>query len=148
MATSKAPTPAAYLASLPDERRTTLAKVRQVIRKHLPAGYREGMNWGMISYEVPLQRHPDTYNGQPLCYVALAAQKNYFAIYLTCAYQDPSQLRRLQDGFRNAGKKLDMGKSCIRFRRLEDLPLEVIGAVVASTPLERFVARAEAARRR
>jgi hypothetical protein len=148
MVNRKAATPAAYLAGLPDERRAVLSKVREVVRRHLPAGYREVMNGGLICYEVPLERQPDTYNGQPLLYAALAAQKNYFAIYLTCAYQDPAQLRRLQAGFRKAGRKLDMGKSCVRFRTLEDLPLEVIGAVVASTPVARFIARAEAARKR
>jgi hypothetical protein len=148
MAKSKASTPAAYLATLPVERRAVIAKVRQVIRSNLPAGYRETMHWGMICYVVPLEHYPDTYHDQPLCYLALAAQKHYCAIYLTCVYGDPAQLRRLQAGFREAGKKLDMGKSCIRFRRLEDLALDVIGDVVASTPVERFIARGEAARRR
>jgi hypothetical protein len=148
MAKRNASTPAQYLATLAGEQRAAVAKVRQVIRRNLPAGYRETMQWGMISYVVPLERHPDTYNGHPLCYAALAAQKHYCAIYLTCAYQDPAQLRRLQAGFREAGKRLNMGKSCIRFRRLQDLPLGVIGSVVASTPVERFIARGEAARRR
>jgi hypothetical protein len=79
----------------------------------------------MIVYEVPLSRYPDTYNGQPLCYAALAAQKNHAAVYLMSAYGNPAVVRELKDGFRKAGRKLDMGKSCIRFRRAEDLPLAV-----------------------
>src|SRR5207248_6246879 len=106
------------------------AAVRQGVRGDLPRGYREAANWGMICYEVPRERYPDTYNGQPLCYAALAAQKNHYAIYLTCVYQDPEQAAWLKGEFRKAGKKLDMGKSCLRFKRLEDLPLEAIGKVI------------------
>lgn len=97
------------------------------------------MNWGMISYEIPLKRYPKTHNGQPLMYAALAAQKHYCLLYLMCAYQDSEQERVLRDGFRRAGKTLDMGKSCIRFRQSEDLPLDVIGRVVGSTSLEQFI---------
>jgi hypothetical protein len=92
------------------------------------------MNWGMICYEVSLERYPHTNNVQPLSYVALAAQKNYYALYLMCAYQDSEQERWLREGFRRAGLKLDMRKSCIRSRKAEDLPLGTIGRVVASTP--------------
>jgi hypothetical protein len=97
----------------------------------------------MISYEIPLQRYPTTYNRQPLMYAGLAAQKHYYALYLSCAYQDAKQERRLRDGFERAGKKLDMGKACVRFRKLEDLPLDVVGRVVGSTSPERFIARYE-----
>lgn len=148
MVMSKASTPAAYLAELPAERRAVIAKVRQVIRRNLPKGYREMMQYGMIAYVVPLERHPDTYNGQPLAYAALAAQKNFFALYLTCAYGDQAMLRQFQAWSRAAGKKLDMGKSCVRFKRIEDLPLDAIGKVIASSPVERFIARYEATRRR
>jgi uncharacterized protein YdhG (YjbR/CyaY superfamily) len=137
-----------YLAALPADRRSALAKVRQVIRKHLPPGYRESFNWGAITWEVPLSRYPDTYNGQPLCYAALASKKNHASLYLMMAYMNPTLTRRLQDGFRAAGKRLDMGKACIRFRKADDLALEVIAEMVASTPLERYVARAEAGRNR
>ena len=93
MVSSKATSPAAYLASLPPERRKVIAVVRAVVKKHLPAGYVETMNWGMLAYEVPLKRYPDTYNKQPLMYLALAAQKNNYALYLTSATSD----RRLMD---------------------------------------------------
>jgi hypothetical protein len=147
MAKSGSATVAGYLRELPAERRSVLAAVRAVVRKNLPAGYRETMNWGLISYEIPLARYPDTYNGQPLCYAGLAAQKNHNALYLTDVYQDPAQAERLKDGFRKAGKKLDMGKSCLRFKKLDDLELEVIGDVISRTPPETFIARYEASRR-
>lgn len=143
MAKSKAKTVAQYLAQLPAERRAALARVRGVIRKHLPRGYRETMNWGMITYEVPLSRFPRTYNRQPLCYAALAAQKRYSTLHLMPVYGDVALARRLKEGFKKAGKKLDMGKACIRFHRAEDLALDAIGKAVASTPLKRFIAYAE-----
>ncbi len=142
-----ATTPAAYLAALPPERRRELAKVRRVVKRHLPKGYRESINWGMITYEVPLSRYPDTYNGQPLCYAALAAQKHHLALYLMGAYAGVTAARKLRDGFRKAGKTLDMGRSCIRFRRADDLALEAIGASVAGTPVETFIALFEKSRR-
>ena len=97
---------------------------------------------------MPLESYPHTYNGQPLGYCALAAQKNYFALYLSCVYGDQEQEARLREGFERAGKRLDMGKSCLRFRRLEDLPLEVIGRTVASTTPERFIEIYEAGRKK
>lgn len=139
MASSRASTVAQYLKELPAERRRVIAAVRSVIRRNLPSGYRETMNWGMIAYEVPLSRCPDTYNGQPLCYAALAAQKIYCAVYLMSVYQDPKRLAALKAAFKKAGKKLDMGKSCVRFRTLEDLPLEAIGDAVAAVPVEKFI---------
>ena len=149
MVSSEATTVKQYLDALPPERRAVVSTVRKAIRRHLPAGYREGMGWGMITYSVPLTRYPDTYNGQPLCYVALAAQKNYNALYLMGVYQDPAQRKRLEDSFRRAARTPDMGKSCVRFRSLDDLPpLDEIGALVASTPVDTFVAAARAARAR
>jgi len=142
---SSAKTPASYLKELPDDRRRELSRVRAMVRKHLPPGYREVMNWGMITYEVPLARHPKTYNGQPLCYAGLASQKNYLSLYLMPV--DAKALARLKAAFKKAGKKLDMGKSCIRFKRAEDLPLDAIGAELAAVPVDKFVAYVEAATR-
>ncbi|HEX5724748.1 MAG TPA: DUF1801 domain-containing protein, partial [Longimicrobiaceae bacterium] len=105
-------------------------------------------NWGMISYEVPLERFPRTYNGQPLGYAALAAQKNYYALYLTSVDGDAEKESWLEEEFRKAGKKLDMGKSCLRFRTLDDLPLDVIGRAIASTPPDALIARHEAVRKK
>ncbi len=148
MASSSAATVPAYLAELPADRRKSLAAVRRVVRAHLPKGYKEVMRWGLISYEVPLARYPDTYNGQPLCYAGLAAQKHYLAIYLMCAYQQPKLLARLKAHFKASGKKLDMGKCCLRFRAASDLPLPLIGEIIAAVPMSRFIAQAQAVRSR
>jgi hypothetical protein len=147
MARSEAKTVEEYLAELPRERREVVTAVRETILHNLPRGYVERMNWGMISYEIPLERYGDTYNRQPLSYAALAAQKSHYAIYLMCLYADAGREAWLREQFQRAGKKLDMGKSCVRFRRLEDVPLDVIGEAVASTPPEVLIARAESARR-
>jgi len=144
---TRARTPAEYLARQPPDRRKELSRVRQVVRRHLPAGYREVINWGMITYEVPLSRFPTTYNGQPLCYAGLAAQKNHLSLYLLGAYSSAAHAKLLRDGFKKAGKKLNMGKSCIRFKTADDLPLGVIGKVVAGTPVKKFIAIFEAARK-
>jgi hypothetical protein len=144
MVSSRASTVREYLAALPEERREVVSAVRDLVQRHIPAGYRETMNWGMITWELPLAAYPDTYNGQPLCYVGLAAQKNYNALYLTGVYQDPEQETWLKRAFRDTGKKLDMGKSCLRFRSLEDLPLEAVGRIVAWTSPEKYIARYEA----
>jgi hypothetical protein len=139
---------ATYLAGLPEERRTALEAVRKVIRRNLPRGFVESTGFGMISYEVPLRRYPDTYNGKPLTYVCLAAQKNHCALYMMGIYQAPEGAARLKAAFAAAGRKADMGKSCIRFRRAEELPLDVIGELVAGTSVADFIAQHEAARGR
>lgn len=140
---SSARTVEGYLRRLPEERRIVVSAVREVIRENIPAGYRETINWGAITWEVPLERHPEIRNGQPLCYVGLAAQKDHFAIYLMGAHQAPEHVRWLTAEFQKAGKKLDMGKSCLRFRKLDDLPLGVIGKAVARIRLKDFLARCE-----
>src|SRR5688500_4449004 len=145
MASSKASTVDEYLAELPPERREVVSKVRDVVRRSLPKGYSETMSSGMISYGIPLAKYPRTYNGQPLAYAALAAQKNYYALYLMGAYMDPEQQKQLSEAFKRAGKKMDMGKSCLRFKTLEDLPLDAVAQVIASTPPEKLIAHYEAA---
>jgi uncharacterized protein YdhG (YjbR/CyaY superfamily) len=145
MASSRAATVEQYLAELPEERRAVVAAVRDVVLRNLPEGYAEAMAFGMIGYAVPLARYPDTYNGQPLAYAAIAAQKNYYALYLMGPYGDPRQEKALRDAFAAAGKKLDMGKSCIRFKKLDDLPLEALGRIIASTPPDAYIATCEAA---
>ena len=148
MATTATQSADAYLAALPPERREVLTAVRDTVRAHLPAGMQEGFSSGMISWEVPLARYPTTYNKLPLVYAALAAQKNHYALYLMCAYIDPAQDQALREGFAAAGRKLDMGKSCLRFKRLEDLPLDVVGRVIGSTTVDDYIAKYEAARSR
>ena len=142
---SKAATVTQYLADLPEDRRAALEAVRAVIRKNIPKGYVEGMEFGHISWSVPLSIYPDTYNGQPLCYAALASQKSHMALYLMCAYADGPVKKKLVSGFKAAGKKLDMGRACIRFRNLDDLPLDVIGEVAAAMPMKKYVEIAKAA---
>jgi uncharacterized protein DUF1801 len=122
--------------------------VREVVRRNLPAGYQETMNWGMISYEVPLSRYPETYNGQPLCYAAIAAQKSHYSLYLMAVSQDGELTARLRRDFQSAGKKLDMGKSCVRFKQLDDLPLDAVGRLVGAVPVDDFIARYETSRKR
>jgi len=148
MAQSSAKTVVAYLAEQPTARRAELARVRQVVRTHLPRGYQESMGLGMIGWWVPLRRYPDTYNGHPLLYAALGAQKNYLSLYLMCVYGSPELAARLKQGFKEAGKRLNMGKSCIRFQEADDLALEVIGEIVAAVPMERYIAMAKAVRRK
>ncbi|ANB16206.1 DUF1801 domain-containing protein [Dokdonella koreensis] len=146
MVKSAAMTVAQYLDSLPIERRQVVAPLRDLILRHLPPGYAESMNWGMISYEVPLARYPSTYNGQPLAYAALAAQKNGYSLYLMGLSMKPEREQALRDAFRAAGKKLDMGKACVRFGRLDDLPLDAIAAAIAGTPVQAYLADYEASR--
>jgi hypothetical protein len=145
MASSKAATVEEYLQELPEERRAVVSAVRDMVLRHLPDGYTETMAYGMIGYGIPLERYPRTYNGQPLSYAAIAAQKNYYSLYLTCTYMG-GQEQALRDAFARAGKKLDMGKSCVRFKKLDDLPLDDIGRIIASIPPEAYIAHYEAAR--
>ena len=136
---SDAKTVAEYLSNLDDVRREAISAVRGVILDNLPDGYEEAMQFGMITYVVPLSVLVDTYNGQPLMYVALASQKRHMSLYLTNVYADESVEQWFRERYRAAGKKLDMGKSCVRFRKLDDLPLELVGEVVARTPIADFV---------
>jgi hypothetical protein len=148
MVSSKETTPTAYLASLPPERRAVVAAVRAVVRKHLPKGFVETMNWGMLSYEIPLNRYPITYNKQPLSYIALAAQKNNYALYLMTVHDDSPMRERLAAQYAAAGRRLDMGKCCLRFKSLEELPLDVIGEIVAATTVDALIASHESAPRK
>jgi hypothetical protein len=132
-------TVAGYLAAQPADRRAVLEQVRDLVLAHLPEGYDEAFNWGMISWEIPLSRCPVTYNKRPLSFGGLAARKDSYTLYLIGPAADPSQMRMLKDGFVRAGKKLDMGKSCIHFRAVEDLPLDVIARVVASMPVDTLI---------
>jgi uncharacterized protein YdhG (YjbR/CyaY superfamily) len=146
MVSSKAATPEAYIAELPPERRELVARLRDLVNANLPEGYVERMSYGMIGWEVPLERYPDTYNKQPLAYAGLAAQKNYTALYLNCVYTSQERTRRLQEAWTAAGKKLDMGKSCIRFKKADDVAEDVLADAIRSTPVETFIAEYEASR--
>ena len=140
---STATTVEEYLDALPPERRAVMERMLELVRANLPAGYAESMSWGMICWGIPLSRYPNTYNKQPLAYAALAAQKNHYALYLTALYGDEDANDWFVKAFRAAGKKLDMGKSCVRFRRVEDLPLDVVAQAIARVTPERYIATYE-----
>ena len=146
MARSAAATPEEYIASLPEDRREAVAAVRDVVNRSLPPGYREGMAHGMIGWVVPLETFPDTYNGQPLGIAALASQKNYMSLYLNTVYGSPDEEAWFKERYAASGKKLSMGKSCVRFRHLDELPLDVIGEAIARATLDRTLAHYAAAR--
>jgi len=152
---SQATTVAAYLRSLPADRRAAISAVRDVILKNLDSSYEEGMQYGMIGYYVPHRVYPKGYHvnpKQPLAFAALGSQKNYMSLYLMsvyCGCVDHSAGGRHAQWFRDAwaktGKKLDMGKACIRFKKLEDLPLELIGEAIRRVPAAMYIAFCEAA---
>lgn len=146
MVTSAAQTVQQYLDELPAERRAVIAKVRAAVRKAMPKGYEEGMLWGALCWYIPLARYPDTYNKQPLGYVGLAAQKNNYALYLMGVYADGKQERELKAAYGKMGRKPDMGKSCVRFGKVEDLPLEAITKLIAGMGVDDYIAVYEKSR--
>ena len=128
-------TVADYLASLTPERRVVIEEARTLVHKHISKGYAEFMNWGVINWGIPLEQFSDTYNGQPLCYVGLGAKKNYNSFYLMGAYDGSNGAKLLADAFKKAGKRLDMGKCCLRFKTLDDLELTSVAKLIAmATP--------------
>jgi uncharacterized protein YdhG (YjbR/CyaY superfamily) len=135
-----------YLASLPEERREAVAEIRGSILANLPAGYEDGMQYGMIGYYVPLERYPTTYNGQALSYAAIASQKNYISVYLSGIYSDPEAAEWFREEYAKTGRKPNMGKSCVRFKKLADLPLDLIGQTIARVSVDAFIERYEQSR--
>jgi hypothetical protein len=132
-----------YLASLPDDRRAAINAVRDVIRKNLDSGYEEGMLYGGIGYFVPHRLFPAGYHcdpSKPLCFAGLGSQKHYISLGLMCIYNDKGEADRFRQEWKKTGKKLDMGVSCIRFKRVEDVPLDVIGRAVKRVPVKKFIA--------
>jgi len=146
MARSSATTPDEYIASLPADRREAVATVREVVNRNLPPGYAEGMAYGMIAWWVPLDTFADTYNGEPLGLAGLASQKNYISLYLNTVYGSRDEEAWFKDRYATSGKKLNMGKSCLRFRHLEEVPLDVIGETIARADLDRTLAHYAEAR--
>ena len=143
---SNVKTPAQYIASLPADRAKTIVTVRALVNKHIPRGYDECIVWGTIGWTIPLSRYPDTYNQQPITYVALAAQKNFSTLYLMGAFWSASQLEQLKAAFKAAGKKLDMGKCCVHFESPDDLPLEAIGKLISGISSEKWIEMYEQSR--
>ncbi|MCC7290633.1 MAG: DUF1801 domain-containing protein [Phycisphaerales bacterium] len=139
---SKAGTVAEYLKELPEDRRTAIQAVREVVLANLDQGFAEIMQYGMIGYCVPHSIYPPGYHcspEQPLPFAGLASQKNHMALYLMCIYGSGAEETWFRQEWAKTGKKLDMGKSCIRFKRLEDLPLELIGRTIARVKLQEYV---------
>lgn len=139
MVQSKATNVEDYLNELPEDRRVIISNIRGKILENLPNGYEETMNWGMISYEIPLERYPDTYNGQPLGVASIASQKNHLAIYLMGCYMVPEQTKKLLKAFDQMGIKPNMGKSCIRFTKLEKIPLDTIIELIRDFPVDDYI---------
>ena len=136
---SQASTIEEYLNSLPADRQEIVRQLHTIILENLPEGYEAVMNWGMITYQVPLEVFPQTYNGQPLMYAALASQKNYLSLYLSSIYMDEKKRREFEKAFTESGKRLNAGKSCVRFRKLDDLPLVLIAQTISSTTPAEYV---------
>lgn len=146
MTPTKPQTVEEYLSQLPPQRREAVAALRQLILQNLPDGYEETILFGMISYVIPLDTYPVTYNKQPLSYVALASQKNYISLYLIGIYADGSSRQWFLDQYAASGKKLDLGKACLRFKTLDDLPIDLIAQAIASTSVSDFIRLYEASR--
>ena len=131
-----------YLSKLPEDRRAALQKVRETILENLDPQYEEGTQYGMIGYFVPHRVFPAGYHcdpKQPLPFAGLASQKNHMSVYLMCVYQDSEHGKWFLDAWKKTGKKLDMGKSCIRFTRVEDLALDVIGEAIRRVPAKAYI---------
>ncbi len=139
---SKATTVEQYLQSLPEDRRTAISTVRKVILANLDKDYEEGMTYGMIGYYVPHTIYPAGYHcdpKQPLPYINLASQKNHMAVYMNFLYGNSEQGKLFAEDWAKTGKKLDAGKACIRFRKLEDLALDAIGKAIKRTPVKKHI---------
>ncbi|HVC99180.1 MAG TPA: DUF1801 domain-containing protein [Pirellulales bacterium] len=147
---SKATTVEQYLSEIPQDRRQAIEAVRKVILKNLDKDYEEGMQYGMIGYYVPHRVYPAGYHcdpKQPLPFAGLASQKNHMSLYLMCVYGGGKLLKWFESSWAKSGKKLDMGKSCVRFKKLEDLALDVIGEVIKRVPAKKYIEYCEAATR-
>jgi hypothetical protein len=136
-----------YLEAIPEERKEAMHTVRNIVLSNLPEGYEECFAYGMIGWVIPLKRYPVTYNKQPLTLAALASQKNYMSLYLMTVYGDKATEEWFKDEFKKSGKKLDIGKSCLHFKKLDDLPLDVIAKVISRVPVENYIKKYEASRR-
>lgn len=137
-------TVADYLATLASDRRAAIAAVRDTINARLPAGFEEGILYGSIGWYVPTSRLADTYNGQPFAIACLASKKNYMALYLMSVYGDSKLRSWFTAAFKKAGKKLDMGQACVRFKTLDALPLAVIGEAASKVSVDQWIAVHEA----
>ncbi|MBZ0136927.1 MAG: DUF1801 domain-containing protein [Planctomycetes bacterium] len=148
---SKAKTVAQYLHELPEDRRQAIQAVREVVLKNLNKGFEEGMQYGMIGYYVPHSVYPDGYHcdtSKPLPFASIASQKNHMAVYLMCVYGHPENEKWFRQEWDKTGKKLDMGKSCVRFKKLDNLALDAIGGVIKRVRVKDFIDYYESAIKR
>jgi len=145
MVSSDAATPTEYLEALPAGRRAVVEAVRRAILDNLPEGFVEGVEFGMLSYHIPLETHPDTDNGRPLGIVALANQKNHVSLYLMGVYGDEDERAWFTEAWRETGIKLDMGRSCVRFNSVDAVPLDIVGQAVSRVSAEDLIAIHDAA---
>ena len=142
----KASTPKEYLDALPEDRRKALRKIRATINKALPKGFKEGIQYGMIGWFVPHSRYPDGYHcdaKQPLPFASLASQKNHIGIYLMSVYGDPKLNKWFQKAWKDSGHKLDMGKSCVRVKSIDDVPLDVLAECISRVSVDEYIERYE-----
>ena len=145
---SKATTVKQYLAELPADRRSAIESVRAVILKNLDPVFEEGMQYGMIGYHVPHKIYPPGYHCDPklpLPFAGLASQKNHMSVYLGCVYGHGERERWFREAWAKTGKKLDMGKSCVRFKKLDDVALDVIGESIRRVRAREFIKQYELA---
>jgi len=135
-----------WLASVPAERKDAINAVRDAVNDHLPPGYEETVDWGMLAWVVPLATLPNTHNGHPLTLAALGAHTKFMTLYLMTVYSDPKVRREFQIAYKKTGKKLDMGGCCVHFKKLDDLPLDVVGDTIARVAVDEYVERYETSR--
>lgn len=148
MVSSQALTVEKYLKELPLDRKDTVIKIRNTILKNLPKGYKEVMEFGMICYVIPLSKYPDTYNKKPLVYCALANQKNYISLYLSCVYVDKKTRKEFEDSYKKSGKKLNAGASCVRFKKLDEIPFDVVNRAIKKFSVNKFIEIYETSRKK
>lgn len=139
MVSSLAKTVTKYIDELPVERKLIVKKLRSAIRKNLSSGYKEVMEFGMICYVIPLTKYPNTYNKKPLVYCALASQKQYVSLYLSCVYVDKKTRIEFEDSYRKSGKKLNAGASCIRFKNMQEIPFDVVNKAIRKFSVKQFI---------
>ena len=140
---SKATSVEQYMDELPDERRAPMKKLRSIIKRNLPAGFKEVMCYGMIGWVVPHEKYPEGYHcnpNQPLPFINLASQKNYIAVYHMGLYANPDLLKWFQEAHTKTGsRKLDMGKSCLRYKQASDIPYDLIGELVSKVTPDEWI---------
>lgn len=144
---SKATTPDQYIAELPEDRKEIMQKLREIVKKNLPKGFEETMQYGMLGYVVPHSIYPDGYHCNPkdaLPFMALASQKNHIGFYHMGIYSDPDLMKWFTEEYpKHASNKLDMGKSCIRFKNPKNIPFELLGELTTKISVDEWIAKYE-----